>query len=330
MPGRRSASGARSWARRSARAAASASSTSSTRCASVSDVQAGGVRPQRPVVRRPRLQPRPGRPGERLVAGEGAQQRGPPVAVGVGDQQQRPVVELGRVGDGERGRRDAVQHRAHLGLGHDHRGQGRGRLPVGALGGGDDLVDGGVPEQVVRDALEQPLPDPAGGGELVGVARHRGRGLLVDVGEDELGEVGEHVGAEPCAGPRWWRARARPPARRSGTPRAARRSCGRCVPRPGRAGRSPAAGAARTSSRAAAAGQGQEAAQGELDRAADRLAHRARERVAVAGHLVDDRGHHVAARVGSWRVHRRHRLGRQPAVEPSGAGGASRPHLCLL
>ena len=54
-------------------------------------------------------------------------------------------------------------------------------------------------EEVVRQPLEQPLPDPPGGGQLVVVAGDaRGR-ELVDVGEDELGEPGQGLRVDTVA-----------------------------------------------------------------------------------------------------------------------------------
>lgn len=44
--------------------------------------------------------------------------------------------------------------------------------------------------------LEVALPDPARGRELVGVPGDACRGQLVDVGEDQLGELGQRLGRE--------------------------------------------------------------------------------------------------------------------------------------
>ena len=75
-----------------------------------------GAGPQRAVVRRPHLQPRPGRPGDGAAAQDRAQQRGPAAPVRVGHQQQHVVVEVGQVGGQQGPRRHRGQHRPHLRL----------------------------------------------------------------------------------------------------------------------------------------------------------------------------------------------------------------------
>ena len=78
-----------------------------------------------------------------------------------------------------------------------------------------------------------------GGGELVGVTGDAGRGQLVDVGEDQLGEPRQQLGATcpPGRSPRTARATRR--GRRCGRPTAGRPCCARCGPRPGRGRRTP-------------------------------------------------------------------------------------------
>ena len=49
------------------------------------------------------------------------------------------------------------------------------------------------------EPLQVAAPDPAGAGQLVGVPGHAGRGELVDVGEDQLGELGHRRGGQPAA-----------------------------------------------------------------------------------------------------------------------------------
>ena len=68
---------------------------------------------------------------------------------------------------------------------------------AGALGRGQRLLGRRAAEQVAHDPLPQSLPHPPGRGELVGVAGDAGRGQLVDVGEDELGEDDQRLGVEP-------------------------------------------------------------------------------------------------------------------------------------
>ena len=97
--------------------------------------EAVGVRPQRPVVRRPHLQPRTRRAGDATACGERGEQAGPPAAVGVGHQQQRGV--LGHVGpvDGlEDHPGQCAADRPRLRLRHDHRGQRARRRPLGPVG----------------------------------------------------------------------------------------------------------------------------------------------------------------------------------------------------
>ena len=191
-----------------------------------------------------------------------------------------------------------------------------GGVQPALLGGRGDLVGGGALEQEHGDALEQPLPDPAGGLGLVGVAGDRGRRQLVDVGEDQLGEVGEHVGGEAVADrdhrqlpPRHPGADPERREQRVGGPAAARLAAAELVAAlDGRGG-----GGAQVLG-AAAAGQGEEAAERELDGVADRLAHRPRERVAVARNLVDDGRHHVVGDGGELAAHLLERGGGQLEV----------------
>ena len=167
----------------------------------------------------------------------------------------------------------------------------RRRRPLGALGGRGERVGAGAASRLLAEPLEVALPHPAGGRELVGVPGDAGRGQLVDVGEDQLGEPRHRRRRRGRPRRRRRTARARPPGRRPGRPRAARPSSGRCAPRPGPARRRPPARAERGAGvgAAAAAGQPEEAAEGQLHGRLDVGAHRPGERVGVAGHLGDHR-----------------------------------------
>ncbi len=246
---------------------------------------------QRPVVGGAHLEPGSRWPGDGAARVDRPQQRRRAAAVGVGHQQQHAFVEVGQVGGLQGLRRQLRQHRAHLGLRHDQRGERRRRRPVGALGRGGDGGLGRAGQQVVRDPLEQPLADAAGGVQLVGVPSDAGGRELVDVGEHQLGERGQRVGRHPARdGGRRELAPGDPgtdPVRRQQCLR--RPSAARLAPTQlvgtfdGRCGRRPGVGSA------APAGEGEEAAEGQLDGVADGLAHRPAERVGVARHLLDDR-----------------------------------------
>ncbi|CAB4726355.1 unannotated protein [freshwater metagenome] len=233
--------------------------------------------------------------------------------MGVRHQQQDHPGGLGELGQAQGGRRHRTEHGPHLGLGHQHRAQRRGRSPVGALSGLEDDLGGGAVEQPSSDPLEQSLADPAGRGLLVVVPGDARGGQLVDVGEDQLGELDEHEPVDAVAHGRRGELAPRDP---SADP----------VRRQQRVGRATAAslapaelvGALDGGSRrgrhvgaTASAGQRQEPAERQLHGVADGLAHRPAERVGVARHPVDDLGHHL---VGDRRQHRAH-LAHRPRGE---------------
>ena len=89
---------------------------------------------------------------------------------------------------------DLAEDAAQLRLGQEYGGQGGRRLPVGALGGRDDRVGRLGGEQGAGQPLEVAGPHPSGAFQLVGVAGGAGRGQLVDVGEDQLGERRQLLG----------------------------------------------------------------------------------------------------------------------------------------
>ena len=160
----------------------------------------------------------------------------------------------------------------------------------------------------------------------------RGRGQLVDVGEDQLGEVGEHVGGQAVAD----RDRGQLPPRdpgadperreqRVGGAAAARLAAAELVAAlDGRGG-----GGAQVLG-AAPAGQGEEAAERELDGVADRLAHGPREGVAIARHLVDDRRHDVVGDAGELAAHLLERGGGQLEAVVGGAAAVLAVHGASL
>ena len=261
-------------------------------------------RPQRPCVRRGRLEPGPGRAGDCVAALDRAEDRGAASTVGVGDQQQRRIVEPGHLTGLKRAGGERAEHRSHLRLRDDHSGQRARRLPLGALGGLDDGLGRGAGEQVVGDPLLEPLPDPPGCGQLVGVPGDAGGRQLVDVGEHQLRERHQSLGVQPVLHgrrrhlvPRHPRADAVRRQQRVGGPTAAGLAAAELVG----ALHCRGSGCARIGA-AAAAGQGEEPAERELHGVADGLAHRTAECVLVAGHLVDDRGDDLLGHGGQLKT----------------------------
>ena len=253
-------------------------------------------------------------------------------AVHVGHQQQGVVLEVGQVGGDQGPRRHRGEHRPHLRLRHHHGGQRRRGLPAGALGGRDHGLGGVALEEVAGDPLQQPLADPSGGGQLVGVPGDAGRGQLVDVGEDQLGEVDQRLGGHAVG---HGGGRHLPPGDAGADPE--RREQG--VRRPPAAGLAPAElvgaldgrGGRRTRVRAAAAaGQREEAAERELDGVADVLTHRAGQGALVAGDLLEDRGDGRLGHRGQARAHLGHRLGGQLELVTGGTPGGGAGHRSSL
>ena len=254
----------------------------------------------------------------------------PAAAVRVGDQQQR-AGRRGRAGRRPRSVRDGTA-------------ASTGRTCASGTSTAVSVVGGSQParsaaathglgrralEQVAGDPLQQPLPHPAGGGELVGVAGDAGRGELVDVGEDQLREVDQRLGRDPAAhGGRRHLAPGDPradPVRRQqrlGAAPAAGLAAAELVGAlDGRGGRRTRVGAA------AAAGQGEEAAERELHGVADVLAHRAGQRALVAGHLGDDRRDRLLGDRGQARAHLGDGVGGQLQPVTGGATGGAAGHL---
>ena len=89
---------------------------------------------------------------------------------------QRAGVELGEHGRALRARAGARRSASR-------------RLPVGALGGRLQRVVGRRRAAALASAARGALPHPARRRQLVGVPGDAGRGQLVDVGEDQLGEL---------------------------------------------------------------------------------------------------------------------------------------------
>ena len=309
VAGRTSARGASARARRSASASSSAVRTSWTRCCSVSSAPPrASVRSARSTEDRTASHGRAG-PAIALRSRSSLQQRRPLPAVGVGDEQEYPPLEpgqvLGRL-QGFRGQRP--EQRTDVRLGHHHGGERVRRLPARPLRSGEDRLRRRALDQVGRQPLQQPLTDPAGGVELVGVPRHARRRQLVDVGEDQLGEAGQGVGVDLVAH-RGGRHLApgdpsTDPVRREqrvdGSPTSgltAAELVGTLDRRRGRGARVGAPAARR---------QRDEPAESELNGGPDVLAHRTGQRAGVARDLVGDRrdrllGHLREARCASPR-----------------------------
>ena len=192
VAGRRSASGASTCARRSARASGSAASTSSARCSSVSTSAGERRGPAAPgrTTRRPRATARAGPTTASLPrsARSSAVRR---AAVRVGHQQQR------RPPSSPAGPRPAAGCAAST-AGETGRTCDSGTRTAVSVGGGSQsarsaaatTASAAAPvSRCAGEPLEVALPDPAAALQLVGVAGDAGGGELVDVGEDQLGEA---------------------------------------------------------------------------------------------------------------------------------------------
>ena len=202
--------------------------------------EAVGVRPQRPVVRRPHLQPRTRRAGDAPARGEGGEQSRPPATVSVGDEQQRGVV-------GHVGPVDGLE---------DHPGQRAADRPAPA-------PPARSPRSACSAASTRPGRPPPGRARPV--TRRAGRRPAVRAAARAPGRSWP---ARRCARPRSRptarrcrrtpaprspragrpgcrqrrrapTSRATPPGPRCGRRTAARRWSARCAPRHGRAGRRP-------------------------------------------------------------------------------------------
>ena len=186
-----------------------------------------------------------------------------------------------------------------------------------------DRVGGRAGEQGPREPLEVALADPPAALELVGVPGDRGRGQLVDVGEDQLGELRELTGVDPRL-----HRHARHVAPRGAGPDP--------VGREERLDRTSAAGLAAPELVGAldrrglrgvdvlAGGEGEEPAEGELHRVADHLTHPAAPGAGIAGHLVDDGEHGTVGDLGEVRAQRGGHLGVEPDDGLYLCGGAHR------
>ncbi|GAA2995831.1 hypothetical protein GCM10020229_05430 [Kitasatospora albolonga] len=125
------------------------------------------------------------------AVGELAQEVGP---VGVGDEQHAGLV--GQVVEDQGVRVERAVGGPRLGGGQQDGGQRDRRLPAGPQDGGGQDVRAGLGEQVAGQLFEVALVGPAAGGEFVGVARGARGGELVDVGEGQLGELGDLGGGQ--------------------------------------------------------------------------------------------------------------------------------------
>ena len=130
-----------------------------------------------------------------MATAEHPQQVTAPGPVGVGHEQQRErVVEvdvdaLQVLADGQGVGPERGQGASRLGGRQQHRRQrGRGS-PLGARRRGGQHVGAGAGEQVLAEPLAVAVAHPAARRQLVGVAGHARRRELVDVGEEQLGEL---------------------------------------------------------------------------------------------------------------------------------------------
>ena len=208
------------------------------------------------------------------------------------EQQRHPLALLERgLGRLQRLGRHRGEHAAHLRRRDDHGREGAGRRPVRARDRRLDRLGRRAVDEVLREALEQPLADAARGLELVVVpGEARGRELL-DVGEDQLREQHQRAGVHPGAHRRRGQlapgdARADPVRReqrvdRPAAPRLAATELVGAVDRHG--------GGLLGALALGPGGQLDEAAEGGLHGDPDGLAHRSAERVGVARDVVDDR-----------------------------------------
>ena len=180
-------------------------------------------------------------PGDRAAARERPEQRPAPAAVGVRDEQQHHAVAVRRRGGGsvdcEGLAGERVEHRAHLRLRHDHRGQRLGRRPVGALGGGLDRLGRRRRRAGARPAARAAAGGPGRWWPARRCGRRRSRPRARRCRRRPARRTGPACRRRRRCAPRSRTSPARRPGRRCGTPRAARRPTVRCAPRPGRAGR---------------------------------------------------------------------------------------------
>ena len=95
---------------------------------------------------------------------------------------------------------DQGQDPVHLGRRQQHRRQRRRWCPLRPLGGRGQHLLRGAGQEPLAQALAVTLPDPTAGVELVVVAGHAGGGELVDVAEQQLGELGHGGGRESGLG----------------------------------------------------------------------------------------------------------------------------------
>ena len=219
---------------------------------------------------------------------------------------------------------------------HQDGGQRRRRGPARPLRRLEHLLVGSSGQQQLSDAGQQPLPHAPGRLGLVGVPGDAGRGELVDVGEDQLGEVDQHLAVDAVAD-RGERHLA--PGDPGADPVRREQGVG-AAPAPGLAAaelvgaldggrrRGPQVGAT------LAAGQREEAAERELHGVADGLAHRPAERVGVARDLLDDRPRPPARPRSAARRASRSRppsgsAGRARQSVGGAARGADLAHFCL-
>ena len=223
----------------------------------------------------------------------------------------------------ERSRVEGGQGVGDLRLRQHERGQRAGRLPVGPLGRSSDRVGGSAGQQGPRQPFEVALADAPAALELVGVPGDRGRGQLVDVGEDQLGELRELARVDPRL-----HRHARHVAPRGAGPDP--------VGGEERLDRASAAGLAAAELvgaldrgrlggvRVPPGGEGDEAAEGELHRVADHLAHPPAPGAGIAGHLVDDGEHRAVGDLREVRPQGGRHLGVEPDDRLYLCGGAHR------
>ena len=217
-------------------------------------------------------------------------------------------------------RPDQGQHPVHLGGGQQHRRQRRRWCPLRPLGGRRQHLLGGAGQQALAEALAVTLPDPPAGVELVVVAGHAGGGELVDVAEQQLGELGHRRRRQSGLGG----VPGQPAPAHPGTDPVGRQQR---IHRPSGPRLAPTQGVGALQRRAprragvdvtGAAGQLEEAADGHLHGRLDALAHRAAEADPVAWHLRHHGGDRLR-RDGRQSLpqgaqHAGRRCGRRPAL----------------
>ena len=160
-------------------------------------------------------------------------------SVRVGHQQQPALLDVGRLGHRDRraGQRD--QHRTHLRVGDQHRGQGRGRLPLGAAGGRRPRSRRGRRSAAGGPAAPAAAGAPGPWWPARRCARRRWRRTARRCRRRPARRSRPASPRPSLPAPRSSTSPATRPGPRSGRPRAARRWCVRCAPRPGPAGRRP-------------------------------------------------------------------------------------------